>query len=149
RLGPELGLAIESTVALGPALAVSDVCVTCTTARAPVLGASDVVPGTFVAAVGADNPHKQELEPALLARAPGIVDSRVQTAHGGELHHALVGGVLDQSSVVEIADVVAGTRPGRRSRDEIAVFDSTGVALEDVAAALVVHERAQGIVAPE
>jgi ornithine cyclodeaminase/alanine dehydrogenase-like protein (mu-crystallin family) len=102
-----------------------------------------VVPGTFVAAVGADSPDKQELDPLLMAQAVVVVDVLEQCASIGELHHALEAGVLTREAVhAELADVVTGRQPGRRSEQEITVFDSTGTALEDVAAAVVVYERA-------
>jgi ornithine cyclodeaminase/alanine dehydrogenase-like protein (mu-crystallin family) len=121
----------------------SDVCVTCTPSRRPFLLRKHVRAGTFVAAVGADSPDKQELEPALLAAAVVVADVLEQCAAMGELHHALEAGVLTRARVhAELAELVSGRKPGRRSADEITVFDSTGTALEDVAAAAVVYERA-------
>jgi ornithine cyclodeaminase/alanine dehydrogenase-like protein (mu-crystallin family) len=102
-----------------------------------------VVPGTFVAAVGADSADKQELDPRLMAEAVIVVDVLEQCASIGDLHHALEAGVLTRETVhAELADVVSGRKPGRRSGQEITVFDSTGTAIEDVAAAAVVYERA-------
>src|SRR5262249_56709160 len=72
-----------------------------------------------------------------------VVDSREQCATIGELHHALDRGIFrSPSEAAELAEVVVGTRPGRQSRDEITIFDSTGVALEDVAAAAAAYEEA-------
>jgi ornithine cyclodeaminase/alanine dehydrogenase-like protein (mu-crystallin family) len=121
----------------------ADIVVTCTTARSPILGADDVRAGTFVAAVGADNPQKHEIDPALLVRARVFVDSRAQAATIGDLHHAIDAGLLRVQDVqAELWEVVAGRKGGRASEDEITVFDSTGVAIEDVAAAALVYERA-------
>ncbi|HET8647663.1 MAG TPA: ornithine cyclodeaminase family protein, partial [Vicinamibacteria bacterium] len=123
----------------------SQVVVTCTTAHAPLFSAADVPPGALVAAVGADNPTKQELDPRLLGRGAVVVDSIDQCAAYGELRHALAAGALSRDAVrAELADVVAGTRPGRLSAEEIVVFDSTGTALQDVAAAAWVYESALG-----
>ena len=120
-----------------------DVIITCTASSLPLLGAEDVAPGTFVAGVGADSESKHELAPELLARSTLVADVLDQCARIGDLHHALVAGAMDRSDVhAELADVVSGLRPGRRSADEITVFDSTGTALEDVAAAAVLYERA-------
>jgi ornithine cyclodeaminase/alanine dehydrogenase-like protein (mu-crystallin family) len=128
---------------LGAATRRSDVVVTSTPSRRALLGADDVRPGAFVAAVGADSEEKQELAPELLARARVVVDHLEQCATIGELHHALDRGVLARADVhAELHEVVAGRRPGRTSPDEVFVFDSTGVALEDVAAAALVYERA-------
>ena len=143
RAGAKHGVRVEPTKELRAALQESDVCVTCTTSRRAFLGASDVAPGTFVAAVGADNPEKQELEPTLLASATLVVDVLDQCAEIGELHHALRAGVLTRERVHgELADVVVGRRPGRTSRQEITIFDSSGTALQDVAAAIAVYEKA-------
>jgi ornithine cyclodeaminase/alanine dehydrogenase-like protein (mu-crystallin family) len=117
-----------------------DIIVTCTPSRSPFVGPEDVVPGTFIAAVGADSPEKQELQPALLAQSVVIVDLLEQCAAIGELHHALDRGLLDRAQVRELGAIVAGRLPGRRTADETIVFDSTGIALQDVAAAAWVYE---------
>ncbi len=125
------------------AVMTSDVVVTCTPSRTPLLAAADVPAGCFVAGVGADSDDKHELAPDLLARALVVADVLEQCAHIGDLHHALVAGAMRRDEVhAELADVVSGRRSGRRSPHEVTVFDSTGTALEDVAAALVVYERA-------
>lgn len=116
---------------------------TCTPSRRPLLHRVDVRPGAFVAAVGADNEHKQELEPALMAAATIVVDSLEQCAAIGDLHHALASGAVSIGQVhAELSEVVAGRKPGRRSAEEITIFDSSGVAIEDVAAAAAVYEKA-------
>jgi ornithine cyclodeaminase/alanine dehydrogenase-like protein (mu-crystallin family) len=121
----------------------SDVVVTCTPSRTPLLAAADVPAGCFVAGVGADSDDKHELAPDLLARGVVVADVLEQCARIGDLHHALAAGAMRRDDVhAELADVVSGRRPGRRSPDEVTVFDSTGTALEDVAAAMVVYERA-------
>jgi alanine dehydrogenase len=120
-----------------------EVIVTCTASREPLLRADDVSPGTFVAGVGADSENKHELAPDLLACSTLVVDVLEQCARIGDLHHALDAGAMRSEDVhAELADVVSGRRPGRRSADEITVFDSTGTALEDVAAASVLYVRA-------
>jgi ornithine cyclodeaminase/alanine dehydrogenase-like protein (mu-crystallin family) len=136
-------LRAEATDDLAAAVSSSDACVTCTSARRPVLRRAWVRPGTFVAAVGADAPDKQELEPALLAAGRLVVDVLEQCAAIGELAHALREGVLARTDVAgELGQVVAGLRPAREDPDEIVVFDSTGTAIQDVAAAALAYERA-------
>lgn len=121
----------------------SDVVVTCTPSREPLLTAADVPAGCFVAGVGADSEGKHELAADLLARSTVVADVLDQCARIGDLQHALRLGVMQRSDVhAELADVVIGRSPGRRSSDEVTVFDSTGTALEDVAAAVVVYRRA-------
>ncbi len=139
----DLGVPARPTADLGAAVRKSGVCVTCTPARGPILGPADVPPGLFLAAVGADSEDKQELEPAVLAAAAVVVDHLEQCATIGELHHALARGLVRREDVrAELWEVVAGRRPGRASDAEVVVFDSTGTALQDVAAAAWVYERA-------
>jgi ornithine cyclodeaminase/alanine dehydrogenase-like protein (mu-crystallin family) len=137
------GLLVEATDDLPAAMAASDVCVTCTPARRPVLRRAWVRPGTFLAAVGADAPGKQELEPELLAAGRLVVDVLEQCAEIGELAHGLRAGLVTLEQVgAELGQVVAGLRPGRESREEITIFDSSGTAIQDVAVAALAYERA-------
>ncbi len=107
----------------------SEVVVTCTTSRVPFLSVSDVRPGTFVAAVGADNERKSEIAAALLAKARIVTDLTAQCMKSGDLRNA----VPNESFVCgELTDVVAG-RVARTAPDEIVVFDSSGLAVEDLA----------------
>jgi ornithine cyclodeaminase/alanine dehydrogenase-like protein (mu-crystallin family) len=102
-----------------------------------------VTPGAFVAAVGADNPHKHEIAVDLMAASAIIADVTDQCATLGDLHHAIDAGVLRRDDVrAELGQVVAGLRAGRHSPAEVVVFDSTGTALQDVAAAALAYERA-------
>jgi len=138
------GLDAGATDDVLTAAAGSDVVVTITPAREPILGADDVAPGALVVALGADGPGKQELDPALLARARVVVDILEQAAASGELQHALASGLLRAEDVhAELGQVVAGTRPGRTSADEIFVFDGTGTALQDIAAAQLLVDEAR------
>ena len=142
-LSAELGIDVKPAATHVAALAESDVCVTCTPSRKPFLFKDQVRPGTFVAAVGADSADKQELDPHLMAAGVVVTDVLDQCAAIGDLHHALDAGVMSRDAVyAELAEVVAGRKPGRRSPEEITIFDSTGTALEDVAAAVVVYEKA-------
>ena len=138
-----LGCDVQAVAEFRDAVRASDVVVTCTPSRRPLLSAADVPPGCFVAAVGADSEDKQELATDLLAHSVVVADVLEQCARIGDLHHALAAGALRREDVhAELSDVVSGRRPGRRTDAEIIVFDSTGTALEDVAAAALVYERA-------
>ena len=126
------------------AAAGADICVTCTTSSTFLLDEGDVAVGTLVAGVGVDSERKKELSPALLKRARIVVDVLAQCAAFGDLHHAIEAGAVSAASVyAELGEVVAGTKRGRLSESEVIVFDSTGMALQDVAAAAVVYERAR------
>jgi ornithine cyclodeaminase/alanine dehydrogenase-like protein (mu-crystallin family) len=144
RAAASLRLPVEAVTDLRAALRDSDVCVTCTPSRRALVMAADVPPGMFIAAVGADSHGKQELEPALVEAATLVVDVLAQCAEIGELQHALAAGLLTRAQVhAELADVVVGRLPGRTRDDEITIFDSSGTALGDVAAAIAVHESAR------
>lgn len=143
ELREELRIDIEAVGDLQTAVRQSDVCVTCTPSKKPFLREDFIAPGTFIAAVGADNPEKQELEPALLGRNRVVVDVLQQCATIGELHHALDAGLITNQDVyAELGEVIAGIKPGRTSSDEIIIFDSTGMALQDVVTAATVYEKA-------
>jgi alanine dehydrogenase len=149
RFAREMSKALSLDVSRAPSLEEAvrgcDVCVTCTPSRQAFLKKEHISPGTFVAAVGADNPEKQELDPHLMASAVVVVDVLEQCATMGDLHHALEAGVLTRADVrAELAEVITGRKPGRLSPNEITIFDSTGTALEDVAAAATVYEKAVG-----
>jgi alanine dehydrogenase len=141
ELSARLGIEVQAVTDLGRSRE-CDVCVTCTPSREPLLLAGSLKPGAFLAAVGADGPDKQEIDPRLLASSALVVDLLEQCAAFGELHHALEAGVMTRDQVrAELGEIVAG-RPGRENLEEIIVFDSTGTALQDVAAAALVYEKA-------
>lgn len=143
-LTPELKISVKPVSDLTAAVRQSHICVSCTTSRQPLLGSDDVAPGTFIAAVGADNPQKQELHPSLLAAGKIVCDILEQCAAMGDLHHALDAGFVTRANVhAELSEIVAGMKPGRESREEVTIFDSTGMALQDVAAAAFLYEKAQ------
>jgi alanine dehydrogenase len=143
ELAPELGIRIETVGEPGSAAGQSDICVTCTPSQQFFLRREDVAPGTFIAAVGADSEDKQELDPSLLRGHKIVVDILEQCATIGELHHALDAGVVTKADVhAELCEVVAGTKAGRASAEEVIIFDSTGMALQDVVSAAVVYEKA-------
>ncbi|MEO8452424.1 MAG: ornithine cyclodeaminase family protein, partial [Gemmatimonadota bacterium] len=143
ELSKELGIEVSPADSLAAAVHASDICVTATPSRVPVFLASMLHPGLFIAAVGADNEEKQELDPEVMRRAKVVTDLTAQTAAIGDLHPAIAAGVMTPADVhAELGQVLVGERPGRTSDDEMFVFDSTGTALQDVAAAALVYERA-------
>ena len=122
----------------------AELVVTCTTSTEFLLHATDIQPGAFVAGVGVDAEHKRELSPDLLETSKVVVDVLEQCAAFGDLHHAIERGVMTTANVhAELGSVVAGARVGRTSPEETFVFDSTGMALQDAATAVVVLERAR------
>ena len=121
----------------------ADILVTCTTSTSPVLCRADVGPGCFVAAVGTDSPGKHELAPDLMASARVVPDDLAQALEMGDSHHAVRAGVMTPASIhAELRAVVSGHRAGRTSPEEVFVFDSTGMAIEDLAGADLVFAHA-------
>jgi alanine dehydrogenase len=139
----EGGLSAHPTQDLASAVAQSQIVVTCTPAKTPYLFKEYIRPGTTVAAVGSDNPEKQELDPRLLQGNKVVVDILSQCAQAGELHHALERNLLQiQDVYAEIGEIVSGKKPGRTSPAEIIIYDTTGTALQDTAAAALCYEKA-------
>jgi alanine dehydrogenase len=123
--------------------AACDVIVTCTSSHRAFLDAGMVGPGAFVAAVGADNEDKHEIAPALMARSSVVTDLTAQASQIGDLHHAIAAGAMGVQDVhAELGEVIGGKKAGRRSDDQVFVFDSTGTGLQDVAAAIAAYRRA-------
>ncbi|MDA1090357.1 MAG: ornithine cyclodeaminase family protein [Proteobacteria bacterium] len=136
-----LGIEAASAATVADAVAASDITVTCTTATGPIVSANMVPAGCFIAAIGADNPDKQELDPGLFANARILVDDLDQCAEGGDLAHAIRAGAATRDDVAAtLADLAAGARPGRTREDEIVIFDSTGTGVQDVAAAAAAYD---------
>jgi alanine dehydrogenase len=137
------GLDVTASSSLDDAIADSDIVVTCTPARSPLLDRSHAHRGVFIAGVGADNPDKHELSVDLLAASRVVADIADQAAAMGDLHHAIAAGAMRRDQLHgELADVVCGRVAARTSDDEIFVFDSTGTALQDAATAALAFERA-------
>lgn len=133
---------VKAAATLSEATLAADIIVTATSSHAPFLTRDCVRPGTFIAAIGADNPHKSELHPDLFVGTKVVLDSLEQAAVMGDLHHAIDAGKATRESVhAELADVVSGRKPGRTDDAEITIFDSTGLAIQDVASAAAAWSR--------
>jgi alanine dehydrogenase len=121
----------------------SDIVVTCSSARRAFLTRDLVRPGTFIAAVGADNSDKSEIDPLLYAASVVVVDSLEQAIEIGDLHHAIDAGAVSKKHVhATLGEILSGAKPGRTDDSAITLFDSTGMGLQDVAAATVIYRRA-------
>jgi len=138
------GIRVAPSSSLESAIRTADLIVTTTPSRRPYIRADWLRPGVHLTAVGADMPEKTELHPGVLASATKVVvDSVAQCRQRGELHAALLSGVVDESVVyAEIGEIVNGSKVGRMSEDEITVTDLTGVGVQDAAVATVVVEAA-------
>jgi alanine dehydrogenase len=126
------------------AVAGADAVITATRASEPVFDADDLDPGTHVTAMGQYHPKKRELDAETIARSTYVPDLRARAFHdAGSFLAALEAGQIDEDHVhAELGEVIAGEAPGRTSPAEITVFDSGGTAIETVAAAHLLYERA-------
>ena len=136
RIGAEVAPSREEALS-------ADVVVTVTPGREVVLGEGSLQPGQHVSLMGADGPGKAEIATGELARVRVFCDDWEQASHNGDLVHGIEAGVIERGDVVQLGDVLAESAAGRRSDQEITVFDSTGLAIQDLAIALAALERAR------
>jgi ornithine cyclodeaminase len=132
---------VEARVGSPEDVADADIVCTCTTSGKPVFDGSLVRPGTHVNAVGSYRPDARELDDVLLSRAASVVveDEKVATAEAGDVIMALASGALERSRVVDLQTVLERSEP--RSREDISVFKSVGMAMEDLTVARLAAER--------
>jgi ornithine cyclodeaminase/alanine dehydrogenase-like protein (mu-crystallin family) len=141
ELGADVAASREEALA-------ADVVVTVTPGREVLLGEGSLRPGQHASLMGADGPGKQEIDVRELARVHVFCDDWEQASHNGDLVHAVDAGVLSRDDVTELGAVLTGDAAGRRSDDEATVFDSTGLAIQDLAIALAALERADELDLP-
>uniref|UniRef100_A0A7C3YZB1 Putative alanine dehydrogenase n=1 Tax=Desulfobacca acetoxidans TaxID=60893 RepID=A0A7C3YZB1_9BACT len=122
----------------------SDILVTATPSRAPLVFKDWVRPGTHINAIGADAAGKQELDPEILKLARVVVDDWAQASHSGEINVPLSKGDITPEMIYgSLGEVVAGKKPGRQTPEEITVFDSTGLIIQDLSLGFAVYNRAR------
>jgi alanine dehydrogenase len=121
-----------------------DILVTATPAREPIVKKEWIKPGTHINAIGADAPGKEELDPEILKNAKIVVDCMEQASHSGEINVPLEKGIIKKENIHgEIGEVVSGKKPGRENEEEITIFDSTGLAIQDLYTATLVYKEAK------
>jgi len=143
----DLGCTLTAVATPEEAVRGSDIVTTVTPAREALVPADSVAPGTHLSAMGADAVGKQELDPSLMDGALLFADLPAQSARIGEFQHAIARGVLSEDQIIPIGEVLIGRHPGRRTDQEVTVFDSSGVAPQDlhVAAAVLREAAARGL----
>jgi alanine dehydrogenase len=115
--------------------------VTCVTpGNEPVVRVGDLRPGLHLNMLGADGPGKAEAEPEAVARCQVFCDEWTQASHGGELTGAVEAGLVTHDQVAELGGVLTGSQPGRSAPDGVTLFDSTGLAIQDLALCLALIE---------
>lgn len=136
EMGDRLGIEIAVAPDLREAVAASDLIVTATPSRSPLIEAAWLQPGVHITAIGSDFPDKQELAAEVLARADLVVaDHPPQAATQGEVHHAIAAGCLRLENVSSLGAIAAGKATGRARDDQITVADLTGLGIQDAALA--------------
>jgi alanine dehydrogenase len=124
----------------------SDIVCTLTPSRAPIIKREWIVAGTHINAIGADAAGKEELEPSILKDALVVVDDVKQASTGGEINVPVTKGLFAVNEIyATLAEVLVGKKEGRIDNKVITVFDSTGVAIEDLAVAKLIYEKAQEV----
>jgi alanine dehydrogenase len=141
RIGADVAASREDALA-------ADLLATVTPGREIVLPAGSLREGQHVSLMGADGPGKAEIAVGELQRASVFCDDWEQASHNGELMHAVEAGAMTRADVTQLGDVLNGSAPGRSSDGEITVFDSTGLAIQDLAIALAALERADDLDLP-
>ena len=127
----------------------ADLVATVTPGRELVFGEGALRPGQHASLMGADGPGKAEIAVTELARVRVFCDDWEQASHNGDLAHAVEAGAVAREDVTELGAVLAGQTTGRRSDEEITVFDSTGLAIQDLAVTLAALERADELDLPQ
>lgn len=121
----------------------ADIVVTTTPSRKPLVMNDMVSAGMHINCIGADAVGKEEIDPNILKRAKIVVDDWEQASHSGEINVPLRRGIITKDSIwAEIGDIVAGLKPGRQRRDEVTVFASTGLAVQDAVTANLAYSKA-------
>ncbi|MCX8183924.1 MAG: alanine dehydrogenase [Crenarchaeota archaeon] len=139
-----LGLKIQIKDGVEETVRGCDIIVTTTPVTRPLVENEWVEEGMHINAIGADAPGKEELDPRILNRAKVVVDDYEQACHYGELNVPVSKGIFKPEQIhAELGEIIAGRKPGRTSDDEITVFDSTGLAIQDLAAAALAYRKAR------
>lgn len=144
EMAESLGLEVTPVAAAEDAVRGSDIVVTATPSRRPLVHGDWLEPGVHLTAMGSDAPHKNELEPGALARADRYVADRLsQCRRLGELHHAVAAGVVpEDSSFPELGEVIRGSAVGRTGPEQVTIADLTGTGAQDTAIAALALTRA-------
>lgn len=128
----EFGIPVVTAHSRQDAVEQADILITTTRGKGSVVEADWIKPGTHIVAIGTDAKGKQELDPEVFRNAKVVVDSILQCTEKGETQHPLSRNIIARDGIhAEIGEVLLGTKPGRESDEEITIFDSTGMAIQD------------------
>jgi len=139
-----LGLNISIKEKVEDAVRGCDILVTTTPVTQPIVENEWIEEGMHINAIGADAPLKEELDPRILKRAKIVVDDIEQACHSGEINVPISKGIISRAEIyAELGEIIAGKKVGRVTDSEITIFDSTGLAIQDIATALIVYKKAK------
>jgi len=142
-MSEKLGIEVVEVDNLANAVHESQIAVCCTPSKEMYFLKEYAHEGLFIAAVGADSPDKQELDPQLMKGNKVVADILHQCVEVGEIHHAIEKGIMKKENVfAELGDIILGKNKGRETKEEIIIYDATGTAIQDVAAAAYIYEKA-------
>ena len=136
------GIPAEGVNSVEDAVKNADIVITTTPVRTPIIKAEYIRPGAHINAIGADAPGKQELDTQILKQARTVIDNWEQASHGGEINVALSKGLITREHIyAELGEIVTGEKLGRESEEQITVFDSTGLAIQDISSASEIYKK--------
>ena len=139
----ELGIPVAMADSKREAVERADILVTTTRGKGPLVEAGWVKPGTHIVAIGTDQQGKQELDPEIFRGAKIVLDSIEQCVEKGETQHPLNGKVIGKDDIhAEMGEILLGRKPGRENEDEVTIFDSTGMAIQDNTTATKIYRNA-------
>jgi len=140
----KIGLDAKIMKSAKEAIEGSDIIITVTPSRKPIVMLDWILNGVHINAIGADAPGKEELDPSILKKAKIVVDDWEQALHSGEVNVPISKGLIKREDIyADIGEIVTGNKKGRESQKEITVFDSTGLAIQDIAIASLVYDKAK------
>jgi alanine dehydrogenase len=136
-------LNLSSAGSIKEAVIGSDIIITTTPSTKPLISEDWIADGVHINCIGADAPGKQELDPKILIKSKIVLDDWEQGCHSGEINVPLTKGFIDESNIFgDICEIVAGLKSGRTTSNEITVFTSTGLAVQDAATANIAYQKA-------
>jgi len=139
----ELGIAVVAASSKKAAVEQADILITTTRGKGSLVEASWIKPGTHIVAIGTDQRGKQELDPEIFRNAKIVNDSIEQCTEKGETWHPLDRNIISRDDIhAEIGEILLGRKPGRESEDEVTIFDSTGMAIQDITTAARIYRNA-------
>jgi ornithine cyclodeaminase/alanine dehydrogenase-like protein (mu-crystallin family) len=147
RMATRLEIEVHAVSSARDAVVGADIVVTATTAREPIVHDSWFDPGTHINCVGSGIPDRRELDDGTVQRSTIVVDTRASAlAEAGDLLIPISTGLIDTKAIhAELGELITGRRPGRTDQEEITLFKSVGVALQDVAAAAWAYRQARSL----